>query len=587
MSKETKKLSYLRKDDQDQSQLYRTAIGDWTSFFTLLNYAKSFKKVFFAALSLILLSSLFSIFAARATGELVQWGFVEKDVNAAFFYASLILGCEALALGLMWAGRRWLVRTSSLTILKIREQLFEHLQWLPMEYYDRQPEGRVVTRLTHDVEGLENFFTHSLGRLANALFMVFIAALAMLVTDFKLGGILVLAMFPAAFFIYLTRTKVRHVNREMSKCSSALNSKLSEFLSGLEVIRSMGLESWSKREYQGAVDDQLGASLRANALFATTRPFISLLCSLPLIGLVWVGGQQVLAGALSVGLFVTFIRYCERFFMPIMTLARELHVIQQAFTSAERLASFLGERTENAILGEDGNTSFTESHESFATHGDIRFQNVWMAYQGKEWVLNDVDFHIHAGERIGLVGHTGCGKTTTVSLLSRLYEYQHGEIYLDGTPLREFSRLELRKNVGFVSQDSIIFHSSLRQNLTTDSDVGDEEILNACRETGLDDLFQRGQLTLDSTIYEGGSNLSSGEKQLISLTRILLRNPRVLILDEATAHIDPHYEQVIHRAVDKMMLGRTCLMIAHRLDTLEHCDRIFVFSEGRLVESGP
>lgn len=287
-----------------------------------------------------------------------------------------------------------------------------------------------------------------------------------------------------------------------------------------------------------------------------------------------------MSGTMSVGLFVTFIRYCERFFQPIMTLAREIHVVQQAFTSTERVASFLSHAEEDVTLGKDGELS--PKH----LDGAIDFNDVWMAYNKENWVLKGLDFKINAGEKVGLVGTTGCGKTTTVSLLSRLYEFQKGSITLDGLSLRDFKRSFLRSQIGFVSQDAILFQGSMRENLCTDSSIEDQNILKACEVTGLARVMKMGGLTLDSEIYEGGANLSVGERQLLSLTRVLLKDPKILILDEATANIDPWFEKVIHEAVDRVMEGRTCLMIAHRLSTLDHCDRIFVFDKGQLVEEG-
>jgi ATP-binding cassette subfamily B multidrug efflux pump len=209
-----------------------------------------------------------------------------------------------------------------------------------------------------------------------------------------------------------------------------------------------------------------------------------------------------------------------------------------------------------------------------------------MAYDKENYVLKGIDFKIKRGEKIGLVGTTGCGKTTTVSLLSRLYEYQKGDVLLDGHSLRHYRRSFLRQQIGFVSQDAILFRGSFRQNLSTDESVPDDKILYACEVTGLAQVMRLGSWTLESEIYDGGANLSVGERQLLALTRVLIKNPTILILDEATANIDPWFEKIIHQAVDRVMVGRTCLMIAHRLSTLDHCDRIFVFEKGRLVEEG-
>lgn len=573
--------TYLSVDDQDESVIGQNKIGDYRSFVNLVNYAKEFRSSFVWGFLFILLSSIVVILSARMMGEMVEKGLSLGLKEQAFFYAGLVLFFEALSLLFQWSGRKILTEGSSKTIFLIRQKLFHHLQMLPISYYDRQPQGRIVTRITHDVEGIEEFFSASLGRLINAFFSAAIALMAMLLTDLKLGSILVLTAIPCFIFIYVTKDRIRTVNRGMSKYSSALNAKLSEFINGLEVIRSYGLEKWSKKHFDDAVERHHQNQLKANMLFAFVQPLSSFLVALPLIGLVAFGGPQVINGTLSIGLFVAFVRYCERFFMPIMMLAREVHVIQQAFTSAERVASFLKEADEDQIFGKQ------EKAQTSELKGELVFDHVWMAYNDEDWVLKDIHFHIKSGEKIGLVGATGCGKTTTVSLLSRLYDYQKGEILLDGHSLRLYDREYLRSKIGFVSQDVIIIKGTLRENLTTDESLTDDFLLAACEKTGLAKVMESGRLTLDTEIYESGANLSSGERQLLALTRVLLRSPALLILDEATANIDPHYEKLIQQAVEKLMRNKTCLVIAHRLETIMSCDRLFVFEAGRLVEVGP
>lgn len=219
--------------------------------------------------------------------------------------------------------------------------------------------------------------------------------------------------------------------------------------------------------------------------------------------------------------------------------------------------------------------------------GDIKFEQVFMQYGQGAWVLRDLTFHIQPGEKIGLVGKTGCGKSSTVALLSRLYEYQLGEVKIDDIPIRNYDRHDLRDKIGFVSQDAIIFKGTLRENLSCSDNLTDQVLIDAARTTGLVRALSKEGFNLEMDVLEGGTNLSVGQRQLVSLTRVLLKNPSILILDEATANIDPFYEEIIHEAVMKMMEGRTCLMIAHRLETLKQCDRILVFNQGELVEQGP
>lgn len=577
---EKKSQNFLEADDQDRSQIHKKGIGDFKALIALINMAKEHRRPFFLSLGLILLSGILSIIAARLLGELVQHGLIVRDMKAIILFCFAIIFLELLSLALNWGGSRWLVLTSSRTIYSIRKKLFEHLNALPMRYFDRQPQGRIVTRLTHDVEGLEEFFTGGLSRLGGAFFMANIAAFAMLATNVYLGLIIILGMVPVIFFIYLTRNIVRDMFRDISKYSSALNAKLSEYISGIEVIRGLGVEDWSKEEFDRAVKKHLKVNLDANLFFAWSRPLMSLFCALPLMGLIWWGGHSVMAGALSIGIFVAFIRYFERFYNPVLTLAREIHIIQQAFTSAERLHSFLQEETESEVFFSN------EDVEDFTAQGEIEFKNVTMGHDPEVSILKDLSFHILPGEKIGLVGETGCGKTTTVSLLSRLYPFQSGEILIDRVSITKLSRDKLRSVIGFVAQDPILFRSSLKENLCTDEEMSEEDILKYCEITGLTQVMKANQLELTTEITDGGSNLSVGERQLVALTRVLIRGPKILILDEATANIDPYYEAIIQKAIEKVMHGRTCIIIAHRLETLDICHRILVLSQGRLVESG-
>ena len=583
MKKQTKK--YISSDEQDESQINKFKMGDLKSFIFLMDYAKSYKNQFAGSILLIFISSAIAIYSAKLMGPLVEEGLMKKDFSRSMYFGLLILVLESFVVFFQWMGKRFLSKYASLTILKIREGMFHHLQELPMTYFDRQPQGRVVTRLTHDVEGLEDFFVNSLGKLLQAFFMVSMAAFAILSTDLSLGALIVASMIPAIFFIFLTKGHVRSLHRKMSKCSSTLNAKLSEYVDGIEVIRAFGLEKWTFNVYRKHIREQLNVMLTANVFYAWSRPFVNFLVYSPFFVLLWVGGKSVLAWALGVGVFISIMRYCERFFSPIMILSREIQVIQQAFSGAERVAGFLKQEDENQVLGENGKIRIP-------IKGNLSFKNVSMSYdRGDSLVLNNVTFNIQSGEKIGVVGKTGSGKSTTVSLISRLYDFQKGDIFLDGRSIRDFDRNYLRENIGFVSQDVFIFKGTLRDNLLLGSGEGisliqDEQLIKAAKITGFENIMTSCELNLDSPITEGGGNLSSGEKQLLSLTRILIRNPKLLILDEATANIDEKYEDIIHEAVTRIMDGRTCLIVAHRLGTLKFCDRVMVFNLGEMVEEG-
>lgn len=550
------------------------------SMLYLLRFAKPFRARFGIGFCLLLCSSMLIIGSARLLGEFVQQGLVAQDFNRAARIAIWILALEAGALITVYFGRLTLAGAAADSLLGIRRKLFQHGAGLPLSYFDRQPLGRTVTRMTHDVESMESFFGSSMGKIAMSMILFLACIVAMVMTEPFLGSLLSIAMLPAAALTFYGRNPTRELNREIAKRSSMLNATLAEYLNGISVIRSFALEDWSKNRYDRLVDDYLQSNLRLNRLNATLRPMIGLLCSVPLILLVWIGGWQVLSGAMQIGLFVTFVRYCERFSRPIAELAYELHVMQTAIASGERVAVFLNAVTENEELGPDGDLSAVE------LAGGIAFQDVSMHYRPGLAALKGVSFVIEPGQRIGLAGATGSGKSTTVSLLARLYEFQEGRILIDGTDIRRYSRGSLRARIGFVSQDVTLFRASMRDNLTLGTAMPDEAIDRACRITGLEPLCRRRGLSLDSEVLDQGANLSQGERQLVALTRVLLANPAILVMDEATANVDPQLEVAVQSAVDAVMSGRTCIIVAHRLQTLRSCERLLIFKNGEIRECG-
>ena len=285
---------------------------------------------------------------------------------------------------------------------------------------------------------------------------------------------------------------------------------------------------------------------------------------------------MVLNDSLGVGILIAFVGYCESFINPVISLAQEIHIIQQAFSNSERVASFLKEPGEDKVLGPNG------SHKNHLG-GDIVFNDVSMAYDSSHFILKNISFSIKSSEKIGIIGRTGSGKTTMVSLLGRLYDFQKGHITIDGISIRNYSRSHLRDQIGFVSQDVIVFEGSWKDNLGLNKSSLDQ-IKKCCEKTGLREVMERSGKNLSSFISDKGANLSAGERQLLALTRVLIKNPSLLILDEATANMDSSHEKIVQRGIQEVMKGRTCLFIAHRHKTLIHCDRIFLFEEGKMKE---
>jgi len=553
---------------------------DFNSFKYLLRFATSYRKQIIGSLLLLTISSITAVVSARFLGQLVQRGLQEHNARVAYQLGIWVIALEALSVIGTFYGRRILASAAISTILRIRSELFTQLNRLPMSYFDRQPLGRTVTRLTYDVEGLEDFFSGTLARLLSAILSLVVVVTAMLLANWKIGALLILAIVPSVLATYFFRVPVRHWNREFARRNSAINAKLSEMLNGIPVIRSFGVEEWSKRSFDGVVDYYLESAVKTNIVNSWARPITMTLCQLPLLLLIGIGSREVLAGTISLGILVTFIKYCERFSRPISALAQEIHTIQIAFTSAERITTFLKQATEDSEMGKDG--ALKPAH----LRGEIEFRDVLMSYVPGHPVLRKVSFKVQAGECIGLAGATGSGKSTTLALLARLYEYQDGEILVDGRSIRDFDREALRSQIAFVSQDVVIFKGTLRENLSFGPGISDTKLLDAAERSGLLGVMNEARLHLDSAIHDQGANLSVGEKQLIALTRVLIKNPSILILDEATANIDAKIEALVYDAIAKAMQGRSCFIIAHRLATLKSCDRIFLFKNGEIIEEG-
>lgn len=578
-----KQAQFIEVDDQDESRSKHES--GLRSILFLFKFAKDHLREIILGLGLILLYASATMFSGYFMGKLVGEGLVKKQWDLTVRFSILVVALEISSFLLNYYGRRILARSTSYMIFNMREKLFEILPNLPLSMLDRWPEGRIVTRITHDVESVETFFTGSLARVSSAFFLAIVSMFAMLSTDVGLGMIIISSMIPALLVVYFTREKVNRLTRAMSKYSSAINSKLSEYIDGLYLIRSFGIEKWSSDTFSNVVKNHVDKSLETNFFYAWSRPLVSFLCGLPLILLVWFGGNKVIEGSISIAVFVAFLRYSERFFMPVMMLFREIHVILQAFTNANRVANFLEFKTENEVFS---NGAELPVH---SISGEVEFRDVWMSYnlnskddEQKKWSLKNVSFKINKGEKIGIVGATGSGKTTMISVLSRLYDFEKGDVLIDNHSIKKWDIQDIRSQIGLVSQDVTLFKGTLRDNLTVNPNLSTEDIMYVAKQTGLSKVMKRNDLELESEVIDGGKNFSAGEKQIISLTRICLLSPKLLILDEATANIDPFYEKILHDGIDYLMKDHTAFIIAHRLETIHECDRLLVFDEGELVE---
>jgi ABC-type multidrug transport system fused ATPase/permease subunit len=561
------------------------AKNDFQGLVKIFKLASGYKKSLFSALGILVAASGLAMLSANILGRLGEYlgklSRAEMEIAAVLPLAGVFLAIEGIIIFMRWFGGLSLARATNQMILGLRLNMFKKLSLLPISYFDKQPLGRIITRLTGDVEGIEQLFAASLSRIIDALIKIVAVLLAMIITSPKFGLIVVAFSLPAATLNLFTKKIILYWMREQKKRVARVNAKLAEFLGGLGVIKILGLENWTRQEFHNRAIDYWHSQRILMNINTIVMPTTVFLCAVPVIAVLYIGGGKVLDGSLSVAVFITFLRYTEYFLNPVRTISSEIQQIQNALSSTERVRNTLEENEEQSELGLDGTLNLK-------IRGKIEFKNVSMSYPLGEPVLKDISFCIHPSQKVGLVGTTGSGKTTTVSLISRLYEFQSGKILIDDVDIRSYNRKSLRQQLGYVTQDAIIFQGTIRENLlaAVEYPVSDYELLLACSQTGLSKVLAHHPEGLDKVLLDGGSNLSAGERQLVNFTRMLIRKPAIMILDEATAHTDDQTEVLLHEALHKTMSGRTCFIIAHRLSTIKECDLLLVFDRGCLVEVG-
>ncbi len=483
----------------------------------------------------------------------------------------------------------------------LRVQIFRHLQRLPMRFFDRNPVGRLVTRVTTDVDTLNELFASGVVAMVGDVFRVVFIVAAMLWLDWRLTlaalGILPLLVLATLLF----RRSFRDANRRIRVAIARINAFLNEHITGMSVVQLFNREQKAREQFSSINRQHLEAfkdAIRAHAIFYPTVEFVGVLA---IALLLWFGGvrvlettQAALAGAglpaapLEAGDLVAFITWVGMFFRPIQDLGEKYAILQSAMASSERIFKLLDEP---ADLPAPGRRRRIEE-----PRGEIEFRNVWFRYtpqpkdgSGEEadgWVLRDVSFRAEPGQTLALVGHTGAGKTTIISLLLRFYEIQRGAILLDGVDIRDLDPAELRRHFGIVLQDPFLFTGTLETNVRLGSKVSREAIERALEEVRLRALLRALPHGLDAPVTERGATFSVGQRQLISFARALAHNPRFLILDEATSSVDTQTELLIREALDRLLANRTAIVIAHRLSTIQRADQILVLHKGRLREQG-
>jgi ATP-binding cassette, subfamily B, multidrug efflux pump len=480
---------------------------------------------------------------------------------------------------------RIMQRVGQQTMYDMRGEIFGHLQRLPMSYFDRNPVGRLVTRVTTDVDALNDLFAAGVVTMINDFFLLVVMAGLLFRIDRRLA-LATLAVLPGILIVTMIFRKfVRDANRRIRTAIARINAFLQEYISGMSVVQLFNRERKAMDEFQKRNRDNMLAWRDAILAYALFYPAVEFLSFATIALIFWSGGIRILSGGLTLGVLTAFTMFAQRFFRPIQDLSEKFNILQSAMAASERIFKLLDE----PVLVESDPNAIPLDHPL----GEIEFRNVWFSYRNvpepadEDWVLRDVSFRVEPGQTFAIVGHTGAGKTTLISLLLRFYDVQRGQILLDGKDIRLIELQDLRRQFGIVLQDPFLFTGTIETNIRLGTPGIDRSTVeHAIDEIGLGEFIRSLPEGVASNVNERGSTLSVGQRQLINFARALAHNPRFLILDEATSSVDTKTELLIREALGRLLSGRTALVIAHRLSTIQHADRILVFHKGRLREQG-
>jgi ATP-binding cassette, subfamily B, multidrug efflux pump len=465
------------------------------------------------------------------------------------------------------------------TMYDLRMALFRHLQNLSLSFFDRNPVGRLVTRVTTDVEALNQLFSTGLVTVIGDLAMIFGIMIMMLWLNLKLA-LITFAILPLLLAVtFYFRRKMREGFRMVRSRIARINAFLQEALSGMTIIQLFSRQEKSYNKFDDLNRDHMQAHIQTIFYYALFYPLIELIAAASMAVILWYGGLSVMDSTLTFGVLVAFIQYVEKFYKPISDLSEKYNIFQAAMAASERIFGLLDTR-------ESIDNSQTPIYRDRLT-GKVTFRDIHFAYNQGEPVLKGVSFEALPGEKIAIVGATGAGKSTIINLLSRFYDPQQGEILLDGVDLRKLDKTWLRSNIGLALQDVLIFSGTVKNNIALGrDDPSIQRITAAADAVGALDFIEKLPGGFDHVLTERGSNLSAGQRQLLSFARVMYKNPRILVLDEATSNVDSHTEHLIQQALERLITRRTSLIVAHRLSTIRHVNRIIVMHHGRIAETG-
>lgn len=550
-----------------------------SSTMRLIAYMKPYAHWVIFALLLVLGLTAFDLYRPMLVGDAIDTFGANGDYDV--IIATAIKYAVVLALSFTFnIAQTWILqKTGQNIILQMRKDLYRHIQSLGSRYFDITPVGKLVTRVTNDVEALNEMYSGILVQLFRNIVKIVGLAGVMLVLDVRLAAISFVLMPLVIGLTVLCQKIARNIYRLYRTRLTDINTFLSEHLSGMKIIQIFGRQERKFEEFHDKNTKLYKAFYREMLMYAVFRPLIYILSILSLMIVLWFGSRNVFDEIISVGTLYIFSNYIRSFFDPIQELAEQFSTLQSSIASAEKIFTVMDE---DEFIPEVENPKQPDK-----IIGKIEFDHVWFAYDGENYVLKDVSFVINPGEKVAFVGATGAGKSSILNLIGRYYDIQKGHIYIDGIDIRQLSKKQLRSAIGQMQQDVFIFEGDVAYNIRlNDDDITDAQVKAAAEYVNASHFIEKLPQGYHEPVTERGATFSAGERQLLSFARTLAHNPSILVMDEATANIDTETEILIQEALEKLMDGRTTIMVAHRLSTIQHADCIMVMHKGRICERG-
>ena len=550
-----------------------------SSTMRLIAYMKPYAHWVIFALLLVLGLTAFDLYRPMLVGDAIDTFGANGDYNV--IIATAIKYAVVLALSFTFnIAQTWILqKTGQNIILQMRKDLYRHIQSLGSRYFDITPVGKLVTRVTNDVEALNEMYSGILVQLFRNIVKIVGLAGVMLVLDVRLAAISFVLMPLVIGLTVLCQKIARNIYRLYRTRLTDINTFLSEHLSGMKIIQIFGRQERKFEEFHDKNTKLYKAFYREMLMYAVFRPLIYILSILSLMIVLWFGSRNVFDEIISVGTLYIFSNYIRSFFDPIQELAEQFSTLQSSIASAEKIFTVMDE---DEFIPEVENPKQPDK-----ITGKIEFDHVWFAYDGENYVLKDVSFVINPGEKVAFVGATGAGKSSILNLIGRYYDIQKGHIYIDGIDIRQLSKKQLRSAIGQMQQDVFIFEGDVAYNIRlNDDNITDAQVKAAAEYVNASHFIEKLPQGYHEPVTERGATFSAGERQLLSFARTLAHNPSILVMDEATANIDTETEILIQEALEKLMDGRTTIMVAHRLSTIQHADCIMVMHKGRICERG-